>query len=150
LLLDVAAEFFEQADWPAERHQTDSMLRATFEGEHGPFTCYVLTDEDKEQLGFYAVLPSLVADEYRDAVAVFTSRLNYGLMIGNFELDYDSGEVRFRVGIDVEGSELSPPMVRSMAASACLNLDHHRSAIEAVGRGAISPADAYTAYEQSE
>ena len=147
MLLDIAARFFEEADWPAERHPQDSMLRATFEGENGPFTCYVLADDDAQRLGFYAVAPSLVDAAYRDAVALFTSRLNYGLTIGNFEIDFDSGEVRFRVGIDVEGAELTAPMVRTMAASACLNLDYHRLAIEAVGRGAISPEDAYSALD---
>jgi hypothetical protein len=150
VLLDAAVEFFEASDWVAERHPEDQMLRATFEGQNGPFTCYAIGYDDQDRLGFYAVLPGEVADGHRNEVALLLSMLNYGLVIGNFEIDHGSGEVRFRAGIDVEGGVLTATMVKSMASMACLSLDFYRAAIEAVASGAISPADAYVALEDAE
>lgn len=37
------------------------------------------------------------------------------------------------------------PMVKSMAAVACLNLDFYRSSFEAVASGSVRPADAFDA-----
>ena len=75
MLLDVAAEFFDTSGWTAERHPKDAMLRATFEGENGTFPCYVVAYEDKDQLGFYAVLPDLVPTEHHDDVAILAGHL---------------------------------------------------------------------------
>jgi len=32
----------------------------------------------------------------------FLTRANYGLNIGNFEMDFQDGEIRFKTAIDVE------------------------------------------------
>jgi hypothetical protein len=147
VLLEVAVEFFETTGWRAEQHPDEPMLRATFEGEHGAFPCYVIAYEDLDRLAFYAVVPGLVPPDHRDDVALLLSRLNYGLVVGNFELDHDSGEVRFRAGVDVEGGALTVGMVKSMAAAACLSVDFYRGAVESVAAGAITPTDAYDALD---
>jgi hypothetical protein len=43
--------------------------------------------------------------------------------------------VRFRAGVDVEGGELTPAMVRSRASACVINVDLYRKAIEAVAGG---------------
>lgn len=41
------------------------------------------------------------------------TRINYGLMTGDFELDFQGGEIRFR-RIGAEGDRLSTALVREM------------------------------------
>ena len=57
----------------------------------------------------YAVWEERVAEAQRLAMSEFLHRANYGLVLGNFELDLGDGEVRFKVGIDVEGVRLDLP-----------------------------------------
>ena len=38
----------------------------------------------------------------------FTTRANYGLRCGNFEMDMRDGEIRYKVFVDCEGSFLPP------------------------------------------
>ena len=45
-------------------------------------------------------------EEMRVPMAEFLTRANYGLRIGNFEMDFEDGEVRYKSSVDFEGIEL--------------------------------------------
>ena len=142
MLLDVAREFFDDAGWAYETNDGAPMLRAFHAGATGTFPVYVKADEERDQLVVYAVLPDAVPIERRPDVGSLLAGLNYGLSIGNFELDHGDGEVRFRAGIDVEGGTLTRRMVRSLAAACVVNLDLYRAAIRAVADGSMTSLEA--------
>lgn len=48
------------------------------------------------QVLIYTTLPTTVPVNHRVRVAEFLTRANYGLVIGNFELDFEDGEVRYK------------------------------------------------------
>jgi hypothetical protein len=54
----------------------------------------------------------------RDEVARFATRANWELLAGNFELDLDSGEVRFRSSVPFTGGELPKSMIHSVIGNA--------------------------------
>jgi hypothetical protein len=142
VLLDVAREFFDEAGWAYETNDQGPMLRAFHDGDTGAFPVYVKANEAVDQLVVYAVLPEPVPIERRPDVGSLLAGLNYGLSIGNFELDHEDGEVRFRAGIDVDGGTLTPRMVRSLAAACVVNLDLYRPAIRAVADGSMTAIEA--------
>ena len=43
---------------------------------------------------------------YPEAIAEFLTRTNYSMIIGNFELDFADGEIRYKTSIDVQGDFL--------------------------------------------
>lgn len=53
-----------------------------------------------------------VPEDRRLALAEFLTRANYGLFIGNFEMDWQDGEVRYKTSIDVAGDRLSTALVQ--------------------------------------
>jgi hypothetical protein len=142
VLLDVARAFFDEAGWHYETNEGAPMLRAFHEGDTGTFPVYVKAEDDRDQVVVYGVLPDHVPVDRRTEVGSLLAGLNYGLPIGNFELDHGDGEVRFRAGVDVEGGELTPRMVRSLAAACVVNVDLYRPAIRAVADGAMNALEA--------
>ncbi len=52
---------------------------------------------DEDGFTVYTVFPVKAPEEKRGAVAAFLTRANYGLILGSFELDFDDGEIRFKV-----------------------------------------------------
>ena len=44
-------------------------------------------------------------------MAEFLTRVNYGILIGNFEMDYKNGEVRFRTSLDFEDQVLNYALI---------------------------------------
>ena len=45
----------------------------------------------------------------RPAMAELLTRINYGLIHGNFEMDYDDGEIRMKASLDVRSTPLDAP-----------------------------------------
>lgn len=55
----------------------------------------------EQQVLVHSVFPSLVPADRLDAVSRFVQRANFGLIMGNFELDLDDGEVRYKTSVEV-------------------------------------------------
>lgn len=71
-----------------------------------------------EQFIFYLVFGSTVPEERRNQVARFITLANWDLSIGNFEMNYDDGGVRFKSSIDFAGEELREAFIRNAILSA--------------------------------
>eukprot|EP00934_Nitzschia_sp_Nitz4_P006454 Nitzschia sp. Nitz4//scaffold442_size7113//1169//1858//NITZ4_009162-RA/size7113-processed-gene-0.0-mRNA-1//1//CDS//3329552029//6444//frame0 len=71
----------------------------------------ILIKESSELFILLLNLPTLVPEEHRTLVSKYWTRVNYSLNVGNFEMDFRDGEVRFRVAAGVKNTALSPEMV---------------------------------------
>ncbi len=67
--------------------------------------------------------------------------------IGNFELDFDSGEIRFKTSLDVTGDRITPALIKQLVYINVLTIDQYLPSIQAVLDGA-TPVDAIRAIEQ--
>ena len=136
---DVGEGFLQEQGWAYESMEDHDALRFGLSTENTSFQCYVQIDEQREQTVVYACMPNHAEDGKREAAAEFVARANYGMRIGNFELDLEDGEVRFKVSVDVEGSELSSVMVRNMIACAITCADRYYPGLMQVLYGNASP-----------
>jgi hypothetical protein len=103
--------------WP---HETPfgfpgRIYRVGFSGGNGHLSCFTFVPQDLQQLIFYAVAATRAPEAARLRVAEFITRANYGLRIGNFELDFGDGEVRYKTSIDYSGTTLLPCLIRNVA-----------------------------------
>ncbi len=146
-MLDIVSHFFQQDDWPHEQLEEKSIISTRFRGDNGSWRCYAQVREEQQQFIFYSVLETYVPEPRRQAVAEFLTRANYGMLIGNFELDLNDGEVRYKTSIDVEGDRLSIPLVRQLVYVNVLTMDRYLPGLMQVAYGEISPADAIAAIE---
>lgn len=83
-----------------------------FAGQNTQMVCYAQVLVDLDVLLFYALAPFKVPEDARMAVAEFITRANYGMRIGNFELDLRDGEVRYKSSLDFEGATLTPALIQ--------------------------------------
>ncbi|MEX1367587.1 MAG: YbjN domain-containing protein [Nannocystaceae bacterium] len=102
----VMKEYFEAEGWDGQEPD-EGVLVFRFEDDlDHQWGCLAVAHEEAEQLAFYSVVLSAVPPERRAEVTDFIMRTNYGMQVGNFEMDLDDGEIRFKTSIDVEGVEL--------------------------------------------
>ena len=87
-------------------------------------------------------MPIRVAEEQRQIVAELLARINYGLNIGNFELDMTDGEIRYKTSIDVEGGELTRRMVETLIAVNISTTDRYFAAFTDVLYSGVAPLEA--------
>ncbi len=107
-------QFLEKEGWLPEQVEDTPIYRMRFSGESGPITCYAQVRVEEQILLCYAVAPLQAPPEARQAVAEFVTRANHGLWIGNFEMDWADGEVRYKSSLDFEGLALTPALIRNV------------------------------------
>jgi hypothetical protein len=149
-ILETIVRFFEEEDWHILRLEEEPILQAIFRGESGEWPCYAIAHEEQQQFAFYSLCPVHAPEEMRMAVAECITRANHHLIIGNFELDFEDGEIRYKTSIDVEGDRLSLALIQQMVYANLAMMDHYLPGIMAVLYGGVSPAEAIAEIEGSQ
>jgi hypothetical protein len=139
--------FFKDKGWPFSEHDSLPILRIHYRGDNGEWTCYARAKEEEQQFIFLSVYPFNAPPEKRMAMAEFVTRANYGLSIGNFEMDFADGEIRFRTSIDVEHAKLTAGLLESLVAANLTVTDVYLPGLLAVLSSDVSPAAAIAKIE---
>jgi hypothetical protein len=140
--------FLVRDDWPFSVDNGGLTIRSRFQGENGAWALVTRIHPERQQLAVYSVWEEHVPEAHRANVAEFLHRANYGLVLGNFEIDLSDGEVRFKVGLDVEGVHLDrprsspagPALVKQAFYAAVSLFDKYLPGLRAVAGGADAHA----------
>lgn len=113
------------------------------------YDVFLTTNDETRFVCSYCIFSARVPADRRAAVAEALTRANWGLALGNFEIGFDEGEVRFRMGVDVEGGQLAPQMLHNMLAIGLYTAERYHDAVMRVAYGDIDPAAAIAAVERA-
>lgn len=141
-LLDLISKYFTDDNWQFVTLEDDPVLRMEYVADEHEWVCYAQVLEEDEQFVFYSIAPIQVTQPKLWLCLEYLTRANFNLIMGNFELDMDSGMVRFKTSIDVEGDRLSQPLFRSIVYSNVIIMERYLPGLEAIIRGNARPADA--------
>lgn len=131
-ILDAVARFFTEDEWPFAQIEGKPILRTAFAGQNGNWPCFALAREDQYRFIFYSICPLNTPEERRLAMAEYLTRANYSLIIGNFEMDFRDGEVRYKTSIDVEGDELTSALIKQMVYANVMTMDKYFPGIQRI------------------
>lgn len=137
-IFDTMVEFFQREEWTYDQVSDQPILRLGMNGKNGKWVGYAQAREEQEQFVFYSVLPTTAPENMRHTVAELLTRLNYGLVIGNWEMDYRDGEIRYKTSVDVEGDRLSSALMRNLVFLNLQMMDRSLPAIMGVMYGGMS------------
>ena len=146
-ILEVMIRFFTEDDWSFTKIQGQSSLQIGFQGKNSEWNCYAKAREKQQQFVFYSIAPINAPEEKRSAIAEFLTRANYGMTIGNFELDFADGEIRYKTSIDVEGVSLKFPQIKRLVYTNVTMMDEYLPGIMSVIDGDVLPEDAIAQIE---
>ncbi|HMV67082.1 MAG TPA: YbjN domain-containing protein [Myxococcota bacterium] len=132
-------EFFASDDWKFQELDGKD-LHMRYRGDVGTWSCFARAREQEDQFVFYSVAPINTPPERRAAMAEFVTRANYGMIIGNFEMDFNDGEVRYKTSVDVEGTDLVAPLIRQLVYANVAMMNRYYSGILSVAFGGGEPA----------
>ena len=143
-------QFFEEDNWNFKPLEDQPVLRMGFQGDNGNWACFARARDESQRFIFYSSLELRVPAAKRPDVAEFLTRANYGMLIGNFEMDYADGEVRYRTSVDVEGSELVQTMIKNIVYVNVLMMDKYLPGLMSVIYAGVSPQEAIEKVEAPE
>jgi hypothetical protein len=146
-VFDVALQFFREEGWPYLQFEGQPILELNYQGENGRWVCYAQAREEPAQFLFHSICTVNAPEGKRPDIAEFLTRVNYGLSIGNFEMNWEDGEIRYKTGIVVDGDRLSLALITHLVYANVLAMDRYLPGIMRVTYGNVSPAEAIAEIE---
>ena len=143
---EALVSYFEDAQLdfhPVTRDGT--VYRVPFSGASGTWDVLAEVREDQDQILFYALCPERAEGDSATRVMELLTRLNYGMVLGNFELDLDDGEIRFKTA--AVGPEPTPAYLSDVLMANVTVMDACLPAIQSVIAGTRTPLEAMAALE---
>jgi len=147
-MFETLKRFFFNDEWYYVELESRPILRLNHWGANGRFTCQAEINEDQKIFYFYSFFPVNVPPEKRSAVAEFITRANYGMRVGNFEMDYTDGEVRFKISVDVDNHELTQALVSNHVYANVWTMDRYLPGLFAVVYSDTNPLEALEKVEE--
>jgi hypothetical protein len=89
------AEYLTREGWEFNCSEEDGSIEMQVPTPAGHWVFIVRVSQDGKTVFFHSVCPLRAPVEYRPKVAEFLMRVNRGVYIGGFVMDFDSGEIRY-------------------------------------------------------
>lgn len=141
-LFDVMLECFREIDMKVQARPDDSSIFANVGGENATWALIARVDEKDQFANVTSLCPIKPPESRRRDVAEYLTRANYHLKQGNFEMDFEDGVTSFRIGIDVEGGQLTTPMAVRLVITSLVAVDRYLPGLMAVVYAGMPPAQA--------
>jgi hypothetical protein len=122
--------------------EEDLSICADFRGDVGTYRLYARIDAEDGLFQVFAQSPVRIPIGARPAVAETLTRINFGLKVGKFEMQYDEGEVRFQAAQILPQDDLDGPTIHRLMGIAMSMLNVYLPAILSVVYGNEPPKDA--------
>jgi len=145
---ETIVSFFERDGWKFRRLPGHEALEMGVAGESGSYRLVVVIDGDRNVVRFLTFLEGKVPEPRRREVMEYLTRANYGLLLGNFELDVADGEVRFKCSADIEHTGFSYEQYQSMLYVSVAMMDRYFPGLQKVVQGSSDAAAAIAEAEQ--
>jgi hypothetical protein len=135
MIFDFVLRFLEEDGFVVQPVAGRTALQFGFQTPDFRWRCVADVREEQGVLTYLSFVPEPVLAARRVAVAELLMRINYTLAVGNFELDFDDGECRFRTSIDLEGTDPTRPLVRQLLRANLASMGRYLEAIERAAAG---------------
>jgi len=141
-ILDQVERFLIDDDWKYERNDEYQVIKSGIQGENSNYSLFFLSNEEMNLFAVYAAAENPIPTDKRSSISEFITRANYGMYIGAFEMDMDDGEIRFRMGTDLDLVDFNNELIENMLSSAVRTMDKYYPGLMEVSFSDITPAEA--------
>lgn len=149
-MLELAEAYFKRASWRHSRVAGRSdLIEVVFENAIAQWKSYAKANGGDRAFLFYSVVAVEVPEERRPAVAEFITRVNFGLVTGNFEMDWNDGEVRFKTGIELSGVTPTTELVVALVQPNLAAVQRYQPGLRMVISGETDPDSARAECEET-
>jgi hypothetical protein len=141
-LLTALKRVYGENEWPYSEVQGVPVLLSELSGALGRWSFYAHVIEEKELILLYSICPMRAPEGRRHELSQFLTRTNYGLAVGNFELDFDDGEIRYKTVLQLHGTEVDATALRRLVRANGIAMETYLPRIGSVIAGTPAALEA--------
>ena len=140
-IIDAVRDYLDADDWHYEYEADRNIIRAGVALKCKLKNARMIIRFRKTDYNVYMISPVSADAENLGEVLRFAAMANYGLANGNFEVDVEDGEIRYKSYVDCDGLEKLPKELFDDGINACwAMMDRYGNGFAALAMG-FSAAD---------
>jgi len=148
-LLQQLIKYLTADDWRYSTDEERGVVLTGIRGESTHYNCMFVVTENPRRLTFYSHIGYEVPEIKRHRMCEFLTRANYGLVLGNFEMDMTDGEIRYRTSLDLSDENLTHKQLMTLIWVNLFTFDRYYSGITRIMYGNSSAVDAIAECEKA-
>lgn len=141
-------DFFKKEGWSYVPVENETAVILGVKGENGNFECLAEVNEVNNSFIFFSIFNENIPEGKRSEVSELLTRLNYGKFQGNFEMDFEDGELRYKTSIYYGSQGLNLDVIENMVLTNIATMDRSIGGFMRLIYGNINPLDAYLQIEE--
>lgn len=147
-MVDAIRNWLDDDDWKYEYEADRAMIKMGINLKSKIRNGRIYIDVKDDCYVVYLVAPINGDKDNIGELAKYVTMANYGLMNGNFELDVEDGEIRYKTYVNCDGlNELSSAVIQDSIYVPCLMMDRYGNGLAALAMGF---SDAETEIQKAE
>lgn len=143
-LFNQLVAFYKSINWPMEQIPDNTILSITYAGKNGQWVFVASTDEPNGIVVMFARAPMSCPPEKYTVMSEFLERANFGMTHGAWVMDRRDGEIRYRLGVDMNGLGLTFDYLRDMTLYTNMTIDQYLPGLHAIIENGVSAQEAFT------
>lgn len=116
-------EILTHNGWEFDFDDKNEIIKLEIRGINSYFHSFLFVDEEQESLLCNTHIKQKIPPSKRLEVCDFMCRVNYELANGNFEMDMDNGEIRYRTYLDLADAEPSNEQILNIVWNGVIGFD---------------------------
>ena len=120
-----------------ERTEVRTHIRIHFTGEDLPMTLHIILRTDRQIVSVLSVMPFRISEERRNDAAIAVTAANHGLIDGSFDLNLQTGEIRFRLTSCFIGTVLSEELFAYLMFVSAETIDRYNDRFRDLNEGTL-------------
>ncbi|MFN0049693.1 MAG: YbjN domain-containing protein [Cytophagales bacterium] len=141
-MLELVKAFLLSQGWQYSQPDTKNTFLFGLTLEKGKFQCYLQVDEEEFSLSFYSFIGVNCPENKLIALSELLNRINYEVFLGNFEMDFTDGEIRFKTNLSFASITPSLPLIEELIFTNLNTIDKYYDSTLAVMFKEIDPSEA--------
>ena len=121
-----------------EKTDTRTHIRIIFTGRDLPMTLHILLRTDKQIVSVLSAMPFKITPEKRSDAAFAVIAANHGLIDGSFDLNMQTGEIRFRLTSSYMETTLSETLFSYLMYVSAETIDRFNDRFEGLNNGTLT------------
>lgn len=136
-------QYLKNDDWNFSFDDEKEVIRCGVNLENRLKDCHIIIDLYETNYMTIALISLNCDEEHREELSKLITMINYGLVMGNFEMDFEDGEIRYKVATNCKDCIPSQAVIEDSIMIPAVMFDQFGDAILDVMFGVKNAEQAY-------
>lgn len=142
-MINIVKTYFKNREWQFTQATNKNTFFIGFGSSNGTFQT-ILELLNDQSLTFFSIFGSDTPQDKKNTILILLNLINNDRFLGNFEMNPESGEIRYKTCLSLKFIQLNPEILDEVIVRNITTMDKFIPAIKDVLFNEKSPFEAYT------